>query len=90
MESCTIITTRANVHLADIHDRMPVILPSGEYASWLNPAMRDPRVALGWLVPYSGAMRRYPVSARINQVENDDAECAEQVEIEAPPQGLFA
>jgi putative SOS response-associated peptidase YedK len=91
VESCTIITTIANVHLADIHDRMPVILPSGAYASWLNPAMRDPRVALGWLVPYAGAMRRYPVSARINHVENDDSECATPVELEAPSQGsLFA
>ena len=41
------------------------------------------RVALGWLVPYAGAMRRYPVSVRINQVENDDAECARPVEVEA-------
>ena len=82
VESCTIITTRANVHLADIHDRMPVILPSGAYASWLNPSMRDSRVALAWLVPYAGAMRRYAVSTRINQVENDDAECVRPVELE--------
>jgi hypothetical protein len=38
-------------------------------------------------VPYAGAMRRYPVSTRINQVENDDAECARPVELEVPPQG---
>jgi putative SOS response-associated peptidase YedK len=91
IESCTIITTMPNSYLADIHDRMPVILPSGAYASWLNPAMRDPRVASGWLVPYAGAMRRYAVSTRINQVQNDDEECAQQIEMEAPPQGsLFA
>ena len=70
---------------------MPVILPSGAYASWLNPAMRDTHVALGWLVPYAGAMRRYPVSVKINQVENDDAECATPVEVDAPSQrSLFA
>ena len=70
---------------------MPVILPSGAYSSWLNPAMRDARVALGWLVPYAGAMRRYAVSTRINQVQNDDAECAKAVEVEVPPQGsLFS
>ena len=62
IESYTIITTTPNSHLADIHDRMPVILPSGAYASWLNPAMRDSRTALGWLVPYGGAMRRYAVT----------------------------
>ena len=91
VESSTIITTTPNSHLADIHDRMPVILPSGAYAFWLNPAMRDSSVALGWLVPYAGAMRRYPVSTRINLVENDDAECARAVELDVPPQGsLFA
>jgi putative SOS response-associated peptidase YedK len=91
VESCTIITTRPNVHLTDIHDRMPVILPSGAYASWLNPAMRDASVALAWLAPFAGAMRRLPVSTRVNLVENDDRECAKAVELEAPPQrSLFA
>ena len=91
IESCTIITTTPNSHLEDIHDRMPVILPSGVYASWLNPAMHDARVALRWLVPYARAMRRYPVSTRINQVAYDDAECARAVVLEAPTQGsLFS
>jgi putative SOS response-associated peptidase YedK len=86
IKSCTIITTTPNVHLADIHDRMPVILPSGAYSSWLNPARCDTRVALGWLAPYAGAMRRSPVSTRIYLVENDDAECARSVEWDVPPQ----
>ena len=91
IESCTIITTTPNFHLADIHDRMPVILPSGAYASWLNPAMRDSRIALGWLVPYAGAMRRYAVSTRINQVQNDDEDCSRPVMLDTQPQGqLFA
>jgi hypothetical protein len=38
--------------------------------------MRDSRIALGRLVPYAGEMRRYAVSTRINQVQNDDVECA--------------
>lgn len=87
IESCTIITTIPNSHLADIHDRMPVILPSGAYASWLNPAMRDSRTALGWLVPYAGEMRRFAVSTCINMVQNDDVGCAKPIESEVPPQG---
>ena len=66
---------------------MPVILPSGAYASWLNPAMQDPRVALGWLVPYAGAMRRYAVSTKINNVQNDDEDCAKAVELDRLAQG---
>ena len=87
IESCTIITTTPNSHLADIHNRMPVILPTGAYASWLNPATRDTRVALGWLVPYAGAMRRYPVSTRINNVQNDDEDCAKAVMLNQLAQG---
>jgi putative SOS response-associated peptidase YedK len=86
IESCTIITTMPNSHPVDIHDRMPVVLPSCAYASWLNPSMRNSRTALGWLVPYAGAMRRYPVSTKVNLVQNDDAECAKPVESDAPPQ----
>lgn len=85
IESCTIITTTPNSHLADIHDRMPVILPSSAYASWLNPAMRNSRIALGRLAPYAGAMGRYPVSTRINLVQNDDVECAKPIEVDAAP-----
>jgi putative SOS response-associated peptidase YedK len=36
MTSCAIITTRANELLASIHDRMPVILHSQSYDTWLN------------------------------------------------------
>jgi putative SOS response-associated peptidase YedK len=91
IESCTIITTIPNSHLADIHDRMPVILPSGAYTSWLNPAMRNGRSALGWLVPYAGEMRRYPVSTRVNLVQNDDEDCSKPVEVDQLPQGqLFS
>ena len=80
-----------NSHLADIHDRMPVILPSGAYTSWLNPAMRNGRSALGWLVPYAGEMRRYPVSTRVNLVQNDDEDCSKPVEVDQLPQGqLFS
>lgn len=51
----------------------------------------DPRDARGVLVPYAGTMGRYPVSTRINQVENDEEECARAAELEAPPQGsLFS
>ena len=36
IESCTIITTDANELMKPIHDRMPVILASANYARWLD------------------------------------------------------
>ncbi len=45
----TIITTTPNQALADLHDRMPVVLSDGEWARWLRPAtarsVRTPRLA---------------------------------------------
>ena len=35
LRSCTIITTAANPRIAEIHDRMPVILPREAEAPWL-------------------------------------------------------
>jgi hypothetical protein len=91
VETCTILTTTPNTLLRDIHDRMPVILNPFDYDSWPHPSARDTNPALRLLVPYSGSMHRYPVSARLNQVQNDDEECARPVELEPAPQGqLFA
>jgi putative SOS response-associated peptidase YedK len=41
LETCTILTTAANQLLADIHDRMPVILSPESYDLWLDPGFRD-------------------------------------------------
>jgi putative SOS response-associated peptidase YedK len=87
VETCTILTTTANDLLSDIHDRMPVILNPADYSAWLNPETRDINSVLKLLIPFTGPMRRYPVGARVNQVENDDAQCSEPVALEPPLQG---
>ncbi len=66
---------------------MPVILRPDDYDGWLDTKAGNINSGLKLLVPFTGPMRRYPVSARVNQVQNDDAECARPVELEAPPQG---
>ena len=38
IESCAIITTHPNALLRPIHNRMPVIIPNGLEAKWLNQA----------------------------------------------------
>jgi putative SOS response-associated peptidase YedK len=86
IETCTILTTTPNPLLADIHDRMPVILGPDDYALWLSSSSKTDRL-LRLLVPYVGEMHRYLVSTRMNQVQNDDVECAKPVELEGPSQG---
>ena len=90
METCTILTTTPNRLLADVHDRMPVILPPANYDLWLDPGFRDVATA-EMMKPFdAGLMRRYPVSARVNSVTNDDPECSEPIESFLPVQaGAF-
>ncbi len=92
IKSCSILTTTPNAVTTAIHDRMPVILDPSNYDLWLDPGMTNVAAVTGMLKPYDArAMRAYPVSNRVNQVANDDAECSTRVELEAPPQGqLFA
>jgi len=76
IESCSILTTTPNWLLADIHDRMPVILRKVNYDAWLDPAFRSVNALAELLVPFDAAqMRCYPVSTRVNAVANDDPDC---------------
>jgi len=52
IQTCTIITTRANALVEPIHDRMPVIVPTVRQDLWLNPAVKDPQALLDCLKPY--------------------------------------
>lgn len=91
LESCTILTTTSNQLLADIHARMPVILPTASYDLWLDPGFRDTAATTEMLKPYdAGLMRRYAVSTRVNNVANDEPKCSEPMEVPGAVQaGLF-
>jgi putative SOS response-associated peptidase YedK len=81
VESCSILTTMPNALLADVHDRMPVILRAEVYDLWLDPGFRRVDALKEMLNPFDATlMRRYPVSTRVNFVKNDDPECAAALE----------
>ena len=46
VETCCVITTRPNALITPLHDRMPVIIPSGLEEAWLEPGDRQHRRAL--------------------------------------------
>jgi putative SOS response-associated peptidase YedK len=78
--TCSIITTTPNAICADVHDRMPVILPDEVYDLWLDPGFQKTDDVCQLLKPFDPAlMRRYEVSSRVNLVKNNDAGCAEPV-----------
>ena len=91
VETCSILTTTPNAVTSAIHDRMPIILDSDCHDLWLDPGMRDVRVASEMLMPYDARlMRCYPISSRINQVANDDADCSASIDLTETQRRLFA
>ncbi len=83
VETCAYITTTPNALCADVHDRMPVILPDDTYDLWLDSGYQKTDTIYDRLKPCNpDLMRRYEVCSRVNLVKNDDAACAEPVLIE--------
>jgi putative SOS response-associated peptidase YedK len=78
--SCTIITTSPNELMAQIHNRMPLILPREAYEQWLDPAERTSDQLNSLLKPYPAElMTVYPVSKLVNSPKNDSPALIEPV-----------
>lgn len=77
LRTCTIITTTANDRIADIHDRMPVILAPGDEEAWLDHGTPEP-VLHELLVPLPPVLTaRKEVGYAVGDVANDGPECLE-------------
>ena len=80
--TCTIITTDANELLAQIHDRMPVIIPKNREDLWLDSDVRNPGTLLGLLRPYPAEeMEIYPVSPNVNSPKYNSPDAIQPVVI---------
>ncbi len=78
VETFTIITAAANLLVAQLHNRMPVILDPKDYDAWLIAG--DTAIPLALLQPFpSQLMTAHAVSKRVNNVINDDAALQEPV-----------
>jgi putative SOS response-associated peptidase YedK len=81
LRTCTIITTEANELVAQIHDRMPVILPEQFHATWLGESHVADLKAL--LRPFPvDEMKMFEISPRVNSARNNDAEILRPVSSE--------
>src|SRR6201985_1784055 len=66
LRSFTIVTTAPNALLAEIHDRMPVILRPESWPVWLGETPADPEQLKSLLVPYPiEDMVVWPVDKRV-------------------------
>jgi putative SOS response-associated peptidase YedK len=77
VETFTIVTTEANPAVAEIHDRMPVILPREAEETWLAG---DPAEAVRLLAPYAGAVNLRAVSRHVSNVNHEGPECLDDAE----------
>jgi putative SOS response-associated peptidase YedK len=75
LRTCTIVTTAANARLAELHDRMPVVLPRAAWATWLDPSFRDTVALADLLRPApDDALELRDVSRAVNDVRNKGPE----------------
>jgi putative SOS response-associated peptidase YedK len=77
--SCALLTTPALAPIAEVHDRMPVVLADGDHAAWLDPALREPAAAtaLARSPMAPGEFVHFPVSRRVNNANNEGPELIE-------------
>jgi putative SOS response-associated peptidase YedK len=70
----TIITTRATERIADLHDRMPVILAPERWSAWLDTVGTDRGELQGLLVAAEDEpLEIYPVPTLVNNVRSNGA-----------------
>jgi putative SOS response-associated peptidase YedK len=70
--SCTILTSEAKGAIAEVHHRMPVIIPADYYDLWLGEL--DGRKELIEALP-EVELKLYPVSKTVNSPKNDSPDC---------------
>jgi putative SOS response-associated peptidase YedK len=77
IQSCTILTTRSNEVMAQLHDRMPVILDKADWPKWLGEEPATDEELLAILRPSPDqVLRVWPVDKKVGNVRNRGAELA--------------
>jgi putative SOS response-associated peptidase YedK len=85
----TIVTTTPNDAMADLHDRMPVLIPDDAWDRWLDPTGADPSELLAMLQPSDDiALRIYAVNRDVNDVRRDGPALVEPLIAGPPPDSL--
>jgi len=80
IETVAMLTTSANEMVAQVHDRMPVIVGQENFAIWLNNAHSNVDILTSLLVPYASSdMEIYQVSTVVNSARNEGPECIKSI-----------
>lgn len=85
--SCSIVTGEPNDLVADIHDRMPVIINEDNWSLWLDRSVTDRDQLRSLLTSYTHyPLAEHPVSTLVNSVANNLPECVQPLETGAAEQ----
>jgi len=78
--TCAILTRAPSPSAAEIHDRMPVILPEAAHREWLDPEMKDAG-KIGEIIRLTamGDVKHFPVSTRLNSARSDDEDLVKPI-----------
>jgi putative SOS response-associated peptidase YedK len=79
LKSCTMIITEPNDFVAEVHDRMPVLLTEKQFDPWLSG-----EAGVEYFKPAtSDTLQKWPVSKRVNssRASDDDATLIEKVKL---------
>jgi putative SOS response-associated peptidase YedK len=89
IRSCSIITTAAGHDMDGIHDRMPVILQPDTFDVWLDPDNEEVPELLSLLrAAPDGTITHHPVSPRVGNVRNNDADLVAPVPDAGSPRSI--
>ena len=87
--TCALLTTEPNDKIAELHERMPVILEKDQWALWLNPSSSYGELNRLFTPIASDKIRYFRVSERVNSVKNDSTECVVDDFEREPRQGTL-
>ncbi|HBZ09146.1 MAG TPA: SOS response-associated peptidase [Bacillus bacterium] len=80
IHSCTVITTRPNELVKDIHDRMPVILKPENESVWLDKSITNTDQLNDLLAPLpEDLMEAYKVSSLVNSPKNNSPNLIQKI-----------
>ena len=86
VRSTTLITGAPNEKMAELHARMPLILPPSAWDDWLDPGLTDLEQVGRFLVPAPAALISFhPVTTDVGNVRNTGEYLVEPVELPQEP-----
>jgi putative SOS response-associated peptidase YedK len=87
LETCTILTRAAEGAVAELHDRMPVILSPTEVTAWIDPRIKDDATLTALVASKAWQpIVATPVSTAVNDPKHEGPDCSERATVQGPAQ----